>query len=75
MASFSSGLNPNVVKTALDDVFFQEFDLTSQAGIATAETSDVFVPASTDRAAIIEEVFKGVGYYFVYNQTKWYCRV
>ena len=35
MSSYNSSLNANVVKTALDAVFFQEFDLLAGAGEAT----------------------------------------
>ena len=61
MASFSSGLNPNVVKTALDDVFFQEFDFQTFPGYADATTDAVFRQSTLDRQAHIAEVFKGTG--------------
>ena len=38
--NITSNLNPDVVKTALDEVFMQEFDLQQGPGIATAETAD-----------------------------------
>lgn len=65
MASFSSQINPNVVKTALDDVFFQEFDGTGHPGHASAMDSYVFQQDSVDSAADIQEIFKGVGYWEV----------
>lgn len=61
MSSFNSALNANVVKTALDKVFFQEFDLLAGAGEATVETPAIFKQDSMDSSAVIEEVFKGVG--------------
>lgn len=59
--SLNSGANPNVVKTALDDVFMQEFMPQLHPGWTTAESGAIFIQDSTDRAAEIEEVFKGVG--------------
>lgn len=59
--SFSSNLNPNVVKTALDDVFMQEFNGTTHPNYVDATSPDVFIQESVDRAAVIEEVFKGNG--------------
>ena len=61
--SFSSSLNPNTVKTALDDVFFQEFNGKRLAHMATAETAEVFQPDNTNKSAEILEVFKGSGYW------------
>ena len=61
MASFSSGLNPNVVKTELDDVFYPAFDGRLSPAIATAETPDVFNQLTTEQAAEQWEVFAGVG--------------
>lgn len=61
MSSFNSALNPNVVKTALDKVFFQEFSLFAGPGEATVETPAIFKQDSMDSSAVIEEVFKGVG--------------
>jgi len=61
MSSFSSNLNPNVVKTALDDVFMQEFNGRQHPSYVDATSSAIFVQESTDRAAVIEEVFKGTG--------------
>jgi len=61
MASYSSGLNPDVVKTDLDKVFMQEFDVLSGPGQATVETSDIFIQDTADSSAVIAEVFKGSG--------------
>ena len=58
---FSSGLNPNIVKTALDDVFFAEFNIDGQPQLAPATDNSVFKQQTVDRAAVIEEIFKGSG--------------
>ena len=63
MASFNSGLNPNVVKTALDDVFKQEFEYGMGPGQANAMTAAIFKQDSADSSAVIMEVFKGSGYW------------
>jgi hypothetical protein len=57
----NSSLSPNVVKTALDKVFFQEFNGTSNPGWGDASTASVFRQDTTDNAAVITEVFKGTG--------------
>ncbi len=57
----TSGMNPNVVKAALDKVFYQKFNLPPGPEVATQDTSDVFIQDNTDRAAVIMENFKGVG--------------
>jgi len=61
MASLSSGLNPAVVKTELDEVFMQEFEIEPGPQIATATDALVFRQSSVDNAAKIMEVFKGSG--------------
>jgi len=58
--AFSSSLNPNVVKTALDDVFYQEWDYQAHPGYADATSGLIFMQDSTDRQAEILETFKGV---------------
>lgn len=60
---FNSSLAPSVVKTAIDMVFDSEYGYTSIPGIATAETSGVFMQDTTDRAAVIVEQFMGPGYF------------
>lgn len=57
----NSGLSPNVVKTALDKVFMQSFNGRSHPGHVDATSSIVFKQDSTDKAAVITEVFKGTG--------------
>lgn len=57
----NTGLNANVVKTALDVVFFQKFNGDEVRGYATAETPAIFNQDSTDRASVITEIFKSTG--------------
>ncbi|NCB03538.1 MAG: hypothetical protein EOM67_15510, partial [Spirochaetia bacterium] len=59
--NITSNLNPNVVKTALDEVFMQEFDLQQGPGIATAETAAIFRQEKISNAAQIGEIFQGSG--------------
>lgn len=59
--SFNSSLNPNVVKTALDDVFYQEDDLKKHPELATASTPAVFKQDRADSSAVIMELFGGSG--------------
>ncbi len=59
--SFNSSLNPDVVKTAIDDVFFQKFSGEQSPGYATAEDPMVFRQDTAEHQAVILDVFKGVG--------------
>lgn len=59
--SFNSALNPNVVKTALDDVFNQSFSGEQHPGHVTAESGKVFKQDTADSSAVIMELFKGSG--------------
>ena len=61
MAGLTSGLNANVTKTALDRVFFQRYAAEPGPQFCNARTEAIFQQDSTDRAAVIMEVFKGVG--------------
>ncbi len=61
--AFTSALNSNVVKTALDKVFDAEFNYPSMPGVATAKDPLAFMQDSTDKAAVILEQFQGVGYF------------
>lgn len=58
--SYNSSLNANVVKTALDDVFMQEWNMKQHPGFVTATSDVVFKQESSDRAAEILETFGGV---------------
>lgn len=61
--ALNSGLAPNIVKTAIDKVFFAEFDYPNQPGQATATDGLAFMQDSTDRQAVITEQYQGPGYY------------
>lgn len=63
MSAYSSDLNPDVVKTALDDVFKQEMEYGSGPGHANATTEAIFKQDTVDNSAVILEVFKGAGYW------------
>lgn len=59
---FTEQQNFAIVQTELDSVFKQTFDeQTLFPGHASATTAEIFRPLTTDHAAYIEEVFKGVG--------------
>jgi len=60
---YSSAQAPNVIKTALDFVFDQEFGLEQLPGYASVETGAIFKPDTIDRAAVIGEQFMGSGYF------------
>jgi len=57
----TSNLNPNVIKTALDEIFVQEFEIQEGPGIATAMTGAVFNQETIDNGAVIGEIFQGSG--------------
>ena len=57
------GLAANVVKTALDKVFFTEFDYAAAAGLCVATDPLAFRQESTDRNAVVMEQFQGTGYF------------
>lgn len=63
-------LNPNVVKTALDKVFMQEFDGTMHPGYVSAESGIVFNQETIDRGAVVTEVFKGTGLWTSRTETQ-----
>jgi len=64
----NGGLAANTVKTALDKVFYQEFDYTGAAGLARATDGVAFRQDTIDRAAVITEQFQGVGYFDTRNE-------
>lgn len=64
----NSAINPNVVKTALDKVFMQEFNGEMHPGFVTAESPIVFNQETIDRAAAITEIFKGAGLWEVKSE-------
>ena len=59
--ALTSALNPDVVKTVLDKVFFQAFDMDVRPDTAVAETESIFHQDTVSNAAVITEVFKGAG--------------
>jgi hypothetical protein len=59
--TYSSGLSPNAVKTALDDIWEQEYTGQQHPNHADATTPDVFRQENATNSAVIMEVFKGVG--------------
>lgn len=59
--SVTNALNPNVVKTDLDGVFFQEYEYQANPGTATAETQAVFKQRNITNAAYQEEISGGGG--------------
>ena len=61
--SFSIAQAENVVKTALDKVFDQEFSLEAQPGLATARDPYVFMQDTADKNAVIIEQYQGPGYF------------
>lgn len=56
-----SSTSASVVKTALDKVFYQNFNGEMHPGYVSAESSSVFNQDTIDRAAVITEVYKGTG--------------
>jgi hypothetical protein len=58
--SFNTALNTNVVKTALDGVFMQEWDAKLHPGYVDASSSLVFNQDTSTKAAEIFETFGGI---------------
>lgn len=59
--AITSALNPLVIKTELDSVFVQNYELPSTPGIATAQSADIFKQVSVDNGAHIEAILGGGG--------------
>lgn len=59
--SFNSSLNPDVVRTLLDDVFNQTFTGDSHPGHITAESQVAFKQGTADSSAVVMDLFKGSG--------------
>ena len=66
--SLNSNTSSNVVRTALDKVFFTEFDVERTPGYADATDSMIFRQEGTDRAAVITEQYMGPGYFEETNE-------
>ena len=61
--SFNSGLSPNVVKTDLDKVFFQEFNRQDLQNYVNAESASIFNQSTADSGAVQVETFGGITYW------------
>lgn len=59
--SVTNSLNPDVVKTYLDGLFYPEWDLDSHPEIAEADDAFVFNQMTSDKAQETLDEFKGVG--------------
>ena len=59
--SYNSSLNPDAVKTAIDDIFMQKFSGELSPGYANAEDAMVFRQDTAEHQAVILDIFKGVG--------------
>jgi len=59
--SLNSGLNPNVVKTDLDDIFVQRYNGQDLSNYATAATPAIFKQDTATNAAVQMEIMKGTG--------------
>lgn len=66
--SINSNTSSNVVRTALDKVFFTEFDVEQNPGFADATDDMIFRQEGTDRAAVITEQYMGPGYFEETNE-------
>ena len=59
--AYTSGLSPNAVKTALDDIFVPAYNTAGFPHIATAETEQLFHQDTATNAAVIWEGIKTGG--------------
>lgn len=59
----TSALNPNVVKTALDELFFAEYNFPEHPGYASAEDSSCFMQMDSNKASEVTEEIKSSGYW------------
>lgn len=67
---YTEAQNYAIVRTELDRVFYQEFQYDqSFPSIATANTSALFKPMSIDRAAYVEEIYKGASLFPIIGET------
>ena len=66
--SMNSNTSSNVVRTALDKVFFTEFDVMQTPGYADATDDMLFRQESADRAAVITEQYMGPGLFEETNE-------
>ena len=61
MPGLNSAMNPDVVRTALDDVFYQGFNGDTHPGYATASNAMCLKQDTADSSAVIWDLFKGSG--------------
>lgn len=67
---FTEAQNYAIVRTELDRVFYQNFEYdTSFPSIANAGTAALFKPMTIDRAAYIEQIYKGAGLFPIIGET------
>lgn len=59
----SNALNPSVVRTELDEVFFMEWDKEMEPGYGTVETPALFNQQTSNKAVEQRSVFVGTGYF------------
>lgn len=60
-----------MVQTELDSVFYQEFNYDDSNPVMTTSRNEmIFRQTTTDRAADIEEIYKGVGLYSIIGETQ-----
>lgn len=59
--AYNRGNNPDLVLTAIDSVFYGEYDYPEIPGVATAENELLFKQSQADRGAVITEEYQGPG--------------
>ncbi len=68
---FNEAQNLAIVRTELDDVFFQEFNYEDSNPVMTTCKNDmIFRQETTDKAYDIEEVFRGVNLFPIITETQ-----
>jgi len=68
---FSEALNLDITRTALDQVFFQNFEYDmNYPGVATANTSAIFKQIETEHSAWIQSINKGSGLFPIVGETQ-----
>jgi hypothetical protein len=68
---FTEAQNFAIVQTELDGVFYQEFNYDDSNPVMTTSRNEmIFKQVSIDRAAYIEEIYKGVGLYSIIGETQ-----
>ena len=68
---FTEAQNYDIVRTALDTVFFQEFSYDAEEpGIATANTGDLFKVIQTEHQAYIGSINKPVGLFDIIGEVQ-----